>query len=216
MKSPQNERPPPVAPKVQEGFRAQSQGVLEDRDGAHFSLGHSVSESEEQVNLLRKGFTHESPKAKTVEWYTPSKIFKALGLMFDMDVASPGKDIVPWVPAKHHLTVEDDGLVIRWSGMVWCNPPYGSAVPAWLRRFVEHGNGVALLFARTDTDWFHSIALKCGIICFIRGRIQFVAADGRNAGGGGCGSMLLACGKESCNAVIGSGLGFCFSPIDGF
>ena len=32
------------------------------------------------------------------EWYTPSIIFEALACRFDLDVASPGGDVVPWIP----------------------------------------------------------------------------------------------------------------------
>ncbi len=49
---------------------------------------------------MAKGFTHESTYNESKEWYTPRYIFEDIGIEFDMDVASPGKDIVPWIPAK--------------------------------------------------------------------------------------------------------------------
>jgi hypothetical protein len=67
------------------------------------------------------------------EWYSPAKIFDALGVEFDMDVASPGADIVPWIPAKRHLTKVEDGLTTPWKGFVWMNSPYGlrNGMQAW-------------------------------------------------------------------------------------
>ena len=76
-----------------------------------------------------------------------------MGVEFDMDVASPGCDSVPWIPAKQHLTHAEDGLTTPWNGFVWCNPPYGlrSGKQKWIEKFVAHGNGVILLPAYTYT-----------------------------------------------------------------
>jgi hypothetical protein len=157
------------------------------------------------------GFTHESAKNETKDWYTPSSIFKALGLTFDIDVASPGPDVVPWIPAARHFTRFDNGLAQPWTGKVWCNPPYGDDTPAWIAKFMRHGNGVALVFARTDTRWFHDYAAKADVLCFVRARIPFVngVKPSAKASCGGAGSLLIACGDECSDAVIRSGLGFC-------
>ena len=63
--------------------------------------------------------SHESPKGATVEWYTPPEFFTRLGdVEFFMDPASPGKDIVPWVPANIHVTKDEDGMKSEWVGPV--------------------------------------------------------------------------------------------------
>ena len=128
---------------------------------------------------MSKGFTHETTHNISKEWYTPIKIFDALGIEFDLDPCSPGKKIVPWVPAKRHLTIEDDGLTAHWEGNIWLNPPYGSDTPAWLEHLsvaYECGiaTGIALVFARSSTQWFHTYVQKATAICFIKGRIKFV------------------------------------------
>ncbi len=79
--------------------------------------------------MIKKGFTHESTYNESKEWYTPKYIFDALGLEFDLDPASPGVDIVPWIPARYHLTCLDNGLITPWKGKVWLNPPYGMDTP---------------------------------------------------------------------------------------
>jgi DNA N-6-adenine-methyltransferase (Dam) len=61
----------------------------------------------------------------SVEWFTPPEIFEAMETVFDLDVASPGANVVPWIPARSHLTRSEDGLKQRWRGYVWMNPPYG-------------------------------------------------------------------------------------------
>jgi hypothetical protein len=155
------------------------------------------------------GFTHEATIGGSCEWYTPPRIFDALGIEFDLDPASPGKHIVSWVPAERHLTVVEDGLTTPWEGRVWLNPPYGRTVtPKWLARLTEHGDGIALVFSRTDTEWFHEYALRADMICFIRGRLKFIKPDGAVGDNPGCGSMLLAFGKKCSQIVAGCGLGW--------
>lgn len=158
---------------------------------------------------MTRGFTHESTYNESKEWYTPRYIFDALGLEFDLDPASPGKNIVPWIPSDRHLTVLDDGLVHKWDGKVWLNPPYGTDTPKWLKRLCEHRNGMALVFSRTDTEWFHKYATQADAICFLRGRIRFIKASGESGGTPGAGSMLLAWGDDCAGAVLGCGLGWC-------
>lgn len=77
------------------------------------------------------------------DYYTPAWVFERMGIEFDLDVCSPPGG-VPWIPAKRFFTMEDDGLAQPWEGRVWMNPPY-SVVAPWLERFIEHGDGVALL-----------------------------------------------------------------------
>lgn len=106
------------------------------------------------------------------EWLTPPEILRALG-EFDLDpCAAVGQ---PWPTAKRMLTIEDDGLSTRWQGRVWLNPPYGRAMKTWLARLADHGNGVAFVFARTDTDVFHAHVFgKATAMLFLKGRIPFL------------------------------------------
>jgi hypothetical protein len=174
---------------------------------------------------MTKGFTHESTYNESKEWYTPRKIFKALGVDFDLDPCSPGQDIVPWIPAQIHYTYLDNGLETEWFGKVFMNPPYGMDTPKWMKKLSRYGNGIALVFARPDTGWFHNYIPLADAICFIKGRIAFVPsekkengktvnypalyADGQWEPKGGCGaaSMLVAYGEEMAEALFRSGLG---------
>jgi DNA N-6-adenine-methyltransferase (Dam) len=67
-------------------------------------------------------------------------------------------------------------LFCRWTGKrVWCNPPYGRGIRAWLERgIMEPDIAVYLLPARTDTHWFHSLCLPYATeIRFLKGRLKF-------------------------------------------
>ena len=160
--------------------------------------------------MENKGFTHEPSNSKQKEWYTPPEVFELLRFPeFDLDPASPGADKVPQVPAKKHYTIKDNGLMRQWEGRVWLNPPYGKDTPDWLSKLALHGNGIALVFARTDTLWFHTIAVKADAICFLNGRIRFIDEHGKQGNAPGCGSMLLAWGKECADILVNSGQGWC-------
>ena len=147
---------------------------------------------------MSDGFAHET--SKSCEWYTPRWIFKELGLEFDLDPAHPEKRL-EWVPAKDVYTKADDGLNKPWHGRVWLNPPYGRETPKWLDKMAKHNNGVALIFARTDTAWFHKYAGTASGILFLRGRVDFVNAEHKARGNAGCGSMLLSWGYDNDEAL---------------
>ena len=98
--------------------------------------------------------SHQSASMKNDEWLTPPHILQALG-EFDLDPCAP--IVRPWETAKNHFTINDDGLKQKWFGRVWCNPPYGLEAAIWLNKLAEHGNGIALIFARTETKMFFDI-----------------------------------------------------------
>ncbi len=149
---------------------------------------------------------------ETNEWYTPPEIFAALGCDFDLDVAAPPGG-VPWIPAKRSFSYHDDGLSQPWEGRVWLNPPYGPHVARWIVKLADHGDGIALVFARTDVAWFQSIAWRANLVLFVRGRIQFVrGGDGRNGANAAAPSCLMAFGQECAEIVRRSGLGL-YAPL---
>jgi hypothetical protein len=175
----------------------------------------------------KSGFTHESTHDETVEWYTPKYIFDALGMTFDLDVASPGADVVPWIPAHEHLTNEPlrpmtDGLQAPWGGSVWLNPPYDRTITHWVERFCVHGRGIMLVFARTDTAWFQQLASYRPLISLIRGCVQFIRSDMNDRTGAtpkvgsSAPSLLAALGDDCQLALYRSRLGSCFVCPSGF
>lgn len=151
--------------------------------------------------MQKNGFSHENPNNATVDWYTPPHIFESMGLSFNLDPCAP-KGGVPWIPAQHHFSLDDDGLSQQWFGRVWLNPPYGRETAKWLQRMNSHRNGVALVFARTDCAWFHNYCANADAVNFIKGRLSFVDAFGVTGGSGaGAGSMLIAWGQSNVEAV---------------
>lgn len=142
--------------------------------------------------------SHQSPRNATDIWLTPPDIIHALG-PFDLDpCAAPNPR--PWDTAIGHYTLPQDGLTLPWKGRVWLNPPYGNPaiVAPWMRRMVEHGNGIALIFARTETEMFFETVWKAADACFfLGGRLHFHRADGSRAGNNsGAPSVLVAYGAR--------------------
>lgn len=138
------------------------------------------------------------------EWLTPPSIIEALGV-FDLDPCAPV--VRPWPTAANHFTIEDDGLAQPWEGRVWCNPPYADAAP-WIEKLSEHGNGIALLFARTETRMFFDyIWPKASGILFLAGRVAFYHVNGkRTDSSAGAPSCLIAYGEANAYALKTSGV----------
>lgn len=152
-------------------------------------------------------------QGKSVEWYTPPEIFEALGLNFDLDPASPAGGL-PWVPATRHYCRADDGLSQLWQGRVWLNPPYGLGISRWMGRLAKHGDGLALVFARTDMPWFQRAMSEATATCFIKGRLRFIPdKEIHRPRLASAPSVLLAYGLPCTLALAESGLGrTCVTP----
>jgi DNA N-6-adenine-methyltransferase (Dam) len=99
------------------------------------------------------------------EWYTPSWIFKAAGIVFDLDVAAPVDPARRTCPARHYLTVLEDGLTQPWDGVVWCNPPYSGPGP-WARRFAAYPDGLALL-PLSNSRWRGDLLASADAMCLL-------------------------------------------------
>jgi phage N-6-adenine-methyltransferase len=122
-------------------------------------------------------------KGGSEEWATPKELFDAVDKEFGFDLdaaAAEGNKKV-----DNFISKEEDGLATDWSergSVVWVNPPYGRQVKDWLIKAHEESlkgvTVVVLIFARTDTEWWHLHANKAAEARFIKGRIYFERADG--------------------------------------
>ena len=121
-------------------------------------------------------FTMPQTALSTNDHYTPKWIFDLLGVEFDIDVAAPVQGI-PWIPAKRWFSQADDGLAQDWAGkLVWMNPPFSNATP-WVNKFIDNGNGVALLVV-SRSKWFASLWDKTDAIVSTPYDLKFNRPDG--------------------------------------
>lgn len=149
--------------------------------------------------------SHQSARMKNDEWLTPPEILAQLGA-FDLDPCAP--NIRPWETATLHYTFS--GLEYEWEGRVWLNPPFGNEAVKWLRKLADHGDGIALVAARTETKmFFECVWDRADAILFIRGRPHFHYVDGSRAkSNSGAPICLIAYGNKNVHVLKKCGLGF--------
>lgn len=179
-----------------DALRSVLQELHEFTDSGLFATGYSIEDLKELLGSDGGGEPNPyNPDPTSDDYYTPAWVFEALGLDFDLDVASPPV-APPWIPARRRYTIVDDGLAQPWEGRVWMNPPYSKPAP-WVEKFLAHGHGVALLPA-TNSHWWRSI-WRSGVaiavhvdatIDFVGGAIQWP-------------SFFVAAG-EDCEAALGN------------
>ena len=115
--------------------------------------------------------------SKSAEWATPQKFFDDLNAEFGftLDPCCTHEN----AKCAKHYTQAENGLIQDWQGQrVFCNPPYGRGISAWVRKCYEESRKpdtlcVMLIPARTDTAWFHEWVWGKAEVRFIRGRLKF-------------------------------------------
>jgi len=139
---------------------------------------------------------HNRGKHTSDDWITPRALIERLG-PFDLDPCQ--SDTQPWPCAARGITWRENGLTKPWEGLVFMNPPYGHQTGPWLARLAAYGNGIALVFARTETRmFFEHVWPSASLLLFLRGRLTFHYPDGEaskaghNSGGPSC---LIAYGS---------------------
>jgi phage N-6-adenine-methyltransferase len=118
--------------------------------------------------------------SRTCEWATPPELFAQLDaeFHFTLDVCATAEN----AKCARYFDRAANGLAQRWDGVVWCNPPYGREIAAWVRKAwesVQAGHAqvvVCLVPARTCTAWWHDWC-KRGEVRFQRGRVRFGGAS---------------------------------------
>ena len=129
-------------------------------------------------------FVFEQQELTSNDYYTPKWIFDQLGLQFDLDVAAPPGGI-EHIPAKSYYTQKNDGLSQDWFGRVWMNPPFSKPQP-WVQKFMEHGNGIAMLPV-SKSYWFMELWNSNAAITYMPSNLKFVDPKGGN------GSIFMPC-----------------------
>lgn len=117
------------------------------------------------------------PASKTVNWATPDALYRPLHRVFHFTLDAAASD--ENAKCKVYFTASDNGLAKDWgTHTVWLNPPYGRVIRDWMEKALHasrRGATVVMLVpARTDTFWFHEVAMRhASKVIFIRGRLKF-------------------------------------------
>lgn len=153
-------------------------------------------------------------KGLSDDWYTPKYVFDKMGVTFDLDVAAPIDRAFCTVPANQFITA--NSLYKEWNGFIWMNPPWSGRgkKEAWLNKFFEHGDGIALTPDRSSAPWWQSASLKTTAVLFVKGKIKFIKPDGTTGNWPSTGTTLFAVGDLGVKALINAernGLGKMFA-----
>lgn len=147
--------------------------------------------------------SHQATIGKSQSWITPPHIIDALG-PFNLDPCASSPQ--PWDCAATNYTTQ--GLERPWSGLVWLNPPFDRyCVGEWVTRLAAHNDGIALLHARTEAEWFLPCWQHARSMLFLADRLYFHYPDGRRAAANsGAPAVLVAFGNTAHERLKNSGL----------
>lgn len=114
----------------------------------------------------------------SIEWATPQDFYDKLDqeFGFELDVCSTIEN----AKCSKFYTKAEDGLKQEWTGVCWCNPPYGREIKHWIKKAYESSlkgaTVVCLIPARTDTQWWHDYVIHAKEIRYVKGRLKFGGA----------------------------------------
>ena len=77
--------------------------------------------------------------SKTDLWATPQDFFDKLNeeFHFTLDVCAIPEN----AKCKKYYTPDINGLSQKWSGVCWCNPPYGREITNWVEKAYLESRG---------------------------------------------------------------------------
>jgi hypothetical protein len=164
--------------------------------------------------------SHQRCVGKSQVHLTPKWLIDLLG-PFDLDPCAA--DPRPWDCARVNFTEAGDGLSREWNGLVWLNPPFDRyQVGKWIQRLADHGSGIALVHARTETAWFQAIWRQADALMFLDERLKFCRPDGsEQPANSGAPPVLAAFGQGAvlrlaCSPLTGSFVSewTCIVPVE--
>lgn len=131
---------------------------------------------------LAKG-AHVSKNSGENEWYTPTCYIESARLVMgkiDLDPAS-SECANEVVKAKKYFDEDVNGLIQKWKGNIWMNPPYAQpAIFDFILKLEteEYDQAIVLVNNATETKWGQKLIELSNAVCFHTGRIRFVSPDG--------------------------------------
>lgn len=160
--------------------------------------------------------SHQSARPLTTTWLTPPHVIESMGGADSFALDPCTLEASPIPTAREVYFLPTDGLAMPWHGRVWLNPPYTSdEVGRWLQRLADHGDGAALIFARTDTEaWAKHVRERATGLLFLEGRLHFHDARGvRAKANAGAPSVLVAYGPSELDRLAACDLAGMFLPM---
>ena len=139
------------------------------------------------------------------EWYTPSIYIEAAReVMGSIDVDPASSEVADkTVKATKYYTIESDGLIQKWEGNVWMNPPYSQPLITDFCNLLidKYLNGeikraCVLVNNATETNFYQNMLNHSKAVCFIKGRVKFIDKNGESTGAPLQGQTILYFGDN--------------------
>lgn len=133
------------------------------------------------------------------EWETPQDFFDMLDaeFNFDLDAAATPEN----AKCERFFSIKENALWQKWSGTVWCNPPYGQIIGKFVKKGYEEAQSgatvVMLIPSRTDTQYWHNYVMKASEIRFVMGRLYFKASGERGPAPFPSAVIVFRCGDHT-------------------
>jgi hypothetical protein len=142
-------------------------------------------------------------RCKETVWLTPESILLPVREYFEGPIPlDPATETSNPTNAELFYTKKDNGLIKPWDKPVFINPPYGKGIQDWCEKIHLEATRkptraiIALLpcgSGRPGTKYWqkHMFQKHLNIICYVRGRINFLKADGQAAKGNTYPSQIM-------------------------
>ena len=116
------------------------------------------------------------------EYRTPTGLFRKALFDFDilptLDVCATDENRRCWC----FFSKSDDALKEDWHEDFFMNPPYSQVYNFMRKAYYEsrknNVDALILVYAKTDTKWWHEFVENKAEVHFIKGRIKFLDPDG--------------------------------------
>ena len=136
-------------------------------------------QSAEKKNTMH---TFGKQRNNTEEWYTPSDVIdRVRAVLGDIDLDPASNPVAnEVVKAKQIYTKDDDGLIQKWSGTVFLNPPFGSdKISQFVEKLVDEyqsGNvseAILLTESLSLPKWFSKAIDACDAMFMTADRFYY-------------------------------------------
>lgn len=171
----------------------------------------AIERGETPTQMLKSLNVHVGNNSGENEWYTPSDIVEAVrATMGSIDLDPASSEVAnAIVKASRYYTAADDGLTKTFSGRVFMNPPYESAlIKPFCKALVDNFAGgevtqaVVLVNNATETAWFQMLLGYASSVCFPAHRIRFLDPQGKPSGAPLQGQAILYFGNDPTEFIL--------------
>ncbi len=123
-------------------------------------------------------------------WFTPREFMEKLG-DFDLDPCTVSYRPFDIARISFEYDIGTCGLKNDWFGDVWLNPPYGKEIMPFVDKFIDHKQGVMLIFARMGSEGIQKLIGSGAHFYFLRKRVKFINKSGEINSNAGVDSCLV-------------------------